>query len=227
MGVFVVDTLKSWNIENFNKLKNNFTNHTFYMITENHEFTRNKLEIINPDMIFLPHWSFIIKEDIYNKFKCVVFHMTDLPFGRGGSPLQNLLVRGIYNTKISAISVDGGLDTGDIYIKEPVDISTGSAEDIYRRISEIIFSKMIPRLISEEIIPVKQNGEIISFKRRKPEQSEIPSGLCDREIYDYIRMLDAEGYPKAFIKQNDKKIFFTSAELEDGRVKAIAEFEVE
>jgi len=43
--------------------------------------------------------------------------MTDLPFGRGGSPLQNLIERGIKKTKISAIKVDGGIDTGDIFFK--------------------------------------------------------------------------------------------------------------
>jgi len=30
--------------------------------------------------------------------------MTDLPFGRGGSPFQNLIARGIYDTKIIAKS---------------------------------------------------------------------------------------------------------------------------
>ena len=29
--------------------------------------------------------------------------MTDLPYGRGGSPLQNLIIRGFESTKISAI----------------------------------------------------------------------------------------------------------------------------
>ncbi len=27
------------------------------------------------------------------KFECVCFHMTDVPYGRGGSPLQNLIIR--------------------------------------------------------------------------------------------------------------------------------------
>ena len=44
--------------------------------------------------------------------------MTDLPFGRGGSPLQNLIVRGFEETMTSAIKVTKGIDTGDIYLKE-------------------------------------------------------------------------------------------------------------
>ena len=45
--------------------------------------------------------------------------MTDLPFGRGGSPLQNLIVRGYKSTKLTAIKVQSGIDTGDIYLKKP------------------------------------------------------------------------------------------------------------
>ncbi len=54
----------------------------------------SKLLEFSPRYIFFPHWSWIIPKEIYEKFECVIFHMTDLPFGRGGSPLQNLIVRG-------------------------------------------------------------------------------------------------------------------------------------
>lgn len=40
------------------------------------------------------------------------------------------------------------------------------------------------------------------------------------EIYDYIRMMDAEGYPNAFIKYGGFKISFRNAKLEDGRLFA-------
>ena len=38
--------------------------------------------------------------------------MTDLPFGRGGTPLQNLIVKGFDKTKISALKVTKGIDAG-------------------------------------------------------------------------------------------------------------------
>lgn len=58
-----------------------------------------------------------------------------------------------------------------------------------------------------------QTGEVVSFKRRKPEDSEIPEGLSQRQIYDYIRMLDGEGYPPAFTRYGDFKIVYKDAEL--------------
>lgn len=71
-----------------------------------------------------------------------------------------MIERGIGNTKISAIKVDDGIDTGDIYFKESLNLN-GTADEIFIRASEIIFKKMIPTIISEKIIPETQKGEIV------------------------------------------------------------------
>ena len=65
-----------------------------------------------------------------------------------------------------------------------------------------------------------QTGEPIIFKRRKPEESEIPSLGSLEELYDFIRMLDAEGYPRAFLKYKGFKYEFRRAALYDGRIVA-------
>jgi methionyl-tRNA formyltransferase len=220
----IIATIKSWNIENAMRFKADNPKIDVKIITEKSEFTEAVVRDINPDYVFIPHWSWIIPPEIYENYRCVVFHETDLPFGRGGSPIQNLIVRRIYNTKISAISVNGEIDGGDIYLKADIDISTGTISDILKRSSDIIFSEMIPRIMSENIQPHKQSGEITLFKRRKPEDSEIPKGLSDRQVYDYIRMLDGEGYPKAFIKHGSEKIVFSQAEIKDNKLTAKAEW---
>lgn len=138
--------------------------------------------------------------------------------------MQNLISRGIYATKISAIRVSGGIDTGDIYDKEPVDIRFGNADQILRKISSVIFHTMIPKFIEGSPTHCKQTGEAVVFKRRTPEQSELPEGLSQRQIYDHIRMLDGEGYPAAYHKIPGGKIYYRNAKLIDGIVYADAEF---
>ena len=221
---YVIATTKSWNIENAQVLMNNYKDKRFQLITERSELVVDTLKDLSPRYVFFPHWSWIIPREIYDNFNCVVFHMTDLPFGRGGSPLQNLLVRGIYDTKVSAIKVSRGLDTGPVYFKEPINISEGSADEIFRRVSDIIFNKMIPRFMSENLEPLEQEGEAVSFERRTPEQSEIPNGLSQQQIYDYIRMLDGEGYPPAFRQYDKGKVYYTDARIENGMVYARARF---
>ena len=127
-------------------------------------------------------------------------------------------------TKITSIRVEKGLDTGGIYIKEPIDISSGNADEILKKVSKIIFETMIPHFIHDNLRPVEQSGEVVVFSRRLPEQSEIPDGLSERQIYDYIRMLDGEGYPTAFIRNGRGKVLFSDARFEDGHVTAKARF---
>lgn len=224
MNSYLIATIKSWNIENCEKLISKFPDCKFSLISDPKKFTKDLLESIKPDYVFLPHWSWIIPKDIYEDYNCVVFHMTDLPFGRGGSPLQNLLIRGIYQTKISAIKVCADLDAGPVYIKEPFDISKGSADEILRRASDVVFKHMIPRFLTEDLTPCEQTGEIVTFKRRTPDQSEIPEGLTQKQLYDYIRMLDGEGYPAAFMRLGTGRMLFTDATYEDNMVMSRARF---
>jgi methionyl-tRNA formyltransferase len=170
----IIATIKSWNIEKADILKKNISskNINVQIITQKEQLDFVSVKEYNPDYIFFPHWSWIIPEEIFSNFNCIVFHMTDLPFGRGGSPLQNLIVNGYKETKISAIKVEKGLDEGDIYIKEGLSLD-GSAQDIYKRASNIIFTRMIPYILENNPTPCKQTGEIVEFSSLKPKDGEI------------------------------------------------------
>ena len=220
MDNYVVATIKSWNIDNFYRLTKKHPDKKFFLLNKKEDLTYDKIKALNPKFIFFPHWSWIIPENIYKEFNCVVFHMTDLPFGRGGSPLQNLIVRGIYKTKISAIKVVKEIDAGPIYLKEDFDISKGNADSIYTEASNIIFDKMIPNFLECNIEAHEQEGEVIQFPRRTSEQSKLPENLNFQQLYDYIRMLDGEGYPNAYIELGDFKVSFKDAEIENDIISA-------
>jgi methionyl-tRNA formyltransferase len=210
---FIILSEKKWHEDLFNQLKSEFDDNEWLLINKKSDFNLQLLNEFKPNKIFIPHWSYIIPEDIFNSFDCIVFHMTDLPFGRGGSPLQNLIIRGFKSTKISAIKVQSGIDTGDVYLKKTLDL-TGSAQEIFQK-SAIVIEEMIKEIIIENSIPSPQIGEIVEFKRRKPEESNI-SELEDLEnIYNYIRMLDCEGYPHAFIETKFFKAEFTNANFNE------------
>lgn len=215
----LIATHKSWNIERAYKLIKDECEHDIRLVTEKDELTEKMVEEFSPDYIFFPHWSYYIPESIYEKYECVVFHMTDLPFGRGGSPLQNLIVRGIKTTKISAIKVVEGLDAGPIYLKENLELY-GTAQEIYDRASDVIFRKMIPAILQGDITPKEQDGEVVTFKRRKREDGEIRPEMDIETMYDYIRMLDAEGYPNAFMKFGDYVLEFSDAGIDGNNLTA-------
>src|SRR3989339_963082 len=91
------------------------TGQRFQLISNPVELNVERLTELSPRYVFFPHWSHRIPADVFQNFECVIFHMTDLPFGRGGSPLQNLIARGIYETQISALKCVEEVDAGPIY----------------------------------------------------------------------------------------------------------------
>ena len=199
---------KSWNKELVSYLQSTMPQYAFYLISQKEDFTVERIGSISPVKIFIPHWSYIIPSAIFERYECIVFHMTDLPYGRGGSPLQNLIVRGLTATKLSALRVEVGLDTGPVYLK------------IFVRVNKLV-GKMIVEIIQNNLQPVPQEGAPVVFKRRKPEQSDM-SGLEKlEEIFDYIRMLDADGYPHAYIEKGEFRYEFTRASIKaDGSIVA-------
>ncbi|MBN2144540.1 MAG: methionyl-tRNA formyltransferase [Candidatus Aureabacteria bacterium] len=222
----IIATIKSWNIENAKKFKKQYLSHlNTILITHQNQLDASILHELNPSYIFFPHWSWIIPETIFKNHACVIFHMTDLPYGRGGSPLQNLIVRRIKKTKITALKAVRELDAGPVYMKKDLDLR-GSATQIYKRASKIIFNKMIPEIIKKNPTPVTQKGKPVFFHRRKPYQSRIANLKTLDEIYDHIRMLDAEGYPKAYIENKKVKIYFENAKLRNGILTAKAFMEI-
>jgi methionyl-tRNA formyltransferase len=217
----IIATIKSWNIERAKELSEIYD---CMVISSPGELTLERVKSYGPDYVFFPHWSWIIPEEIFSSFSCIVFHMTDLPFGRGGSPLQNLIIRGIKHTKISAIKVEKKIDSGPVYLKRDFCIE-GTVEEVLMRASSIIFG-MIENIILVNPEPVPQEGEITVFKRRTPEQSMLSdSGSCG-EILSFIRMLDGEGYPPAFIRYGKLKISFSRAAIKTGFILADARIEI-
>ena len=163
---------------------------------------------IEPQWIFVPHWSHWIPDAIWSEWPTVIFHMTDLPYGRGGSPLQNLIQRGHHSTMLTALRCGAGLDTGDVYLKEPLSLH-GSAEEIFIR-ADALIETMIERIVLDEPNAMPQTGDPVLFSRRTPAQSNLS---CCREgdmpaWYDQIRMLDAEGYPHAFLEAHGMRLEF-------------------
>ncbi|MDZ4855245.1 MAG: hypothetical protein SGJ26_10395 [Nitrospirota bacterium] len=130
--------------------------------------------------------------------------------------MQNLIVRGISETKISALRCVEEMDAGPIYLKKPLSLH-GSAEEIYLRAAGVI-EDMIVEILNKQPDPVPQEGEPTIFKRRKPEQSNL-AGISTLEgAFDLIRMLDADGYPPAFLEIGPFKLEFTRASRKTDQV---------
>lgn len=209
---YIVAGTKPWNRQIFEERIRKLPGNWMF-VQDKEELTLDLLEDVAPDRIFFLHWSWIVPRAITENYECICFHMTDVPYGRGGTPLQNLILRGHRTTKLSALRMEETLDSGPVYLKEDLDLS-GSAQEIFLRANRLA-AGMIQRLIYEAPEPVAQEGKVVEFERRTPVQSEITGLESVSQLYDHIRMLDAPDYPPAYIQINGLRFEFRKARLKD------------
>ncbi len=96
---------------------------------------------------------------------------------------------------LTALRMTDELDAGPVYMKRPLSLE-GRGQEIYVR-ATCLAAEMIEAIIRDEPEPRPQEGEVVVFERRRPEQSEIGGPGSLDELHDFIRMLDADGYPRA------------------------------
>jgi methionyl-tRNA formyltransferase len=217
---YIVAGAKPWNRRIFDKVIVNYPGN-WHFIDRPADLTAESIAGLAPRYIFFLHWSWIVPSNIVNEYECVCFHMTDVPYGRGGSPLQNLIIRGHQHTKLTALRMIETLDAGPVYVKEDLCLG-GSAEEIYLRACYLA-ATMIRRIIENQPTPKPQTGDPVLFKRRQPHESEIQTHPDLRALHDFIRMLDAHGYPPAFLEHAGFRYEFSRAALYDGRIVADVE----
>ena len=213
---YLVITKKKWSKKNYSNLSRKF-------VVKN-KINSRILNLTKPKIIFFIHWSKIIKKEIYSNYKCIQFHSSNLPEGRGGSPIQNQILKGFKKTKLTAFKINHEIDGGPICMKKTLSLN-GTALDILKRMEKLSII-MIKKIIEKKnLIFKKQKKTKKIFTRRKKSESNI-NNLKSKNItnlFDFIRMLDAPGYPHAFIKNSNFIFKINDAKIRRNKLIASAE----
>ena len=210
MTKFLIISRKNWDNSNLNLFKKN-KNFIF-----SNKFNLKYVNQIKPKIIFFVFWSKKIPEKIFNNNLCIQFHSSDLPKFRGGSPIQNQILNKVYKTKLTAFRINKKIDAGDICMKSNI-LLHGRAEDILKNIEKKAFQMILKISRKKRILFKKQKGKSSFYFRRNEHQSDIKYTINKElnSIYDFIRMLDAQNYPKAFHIIGNKKIEFFNVLLKN------------
>ena len=193
-------------------------NEEWLFVTEK-DFFKN---LITKDItkIFFYHWNHMVPQSVYRKYECINLHTSNLPDGKGGSPIQNQIMDDVIVTKVNALQIsDDGLDAGPTYCAQEVTLQ-GSLSDIWQMISRISY-KLISRIIEEDLSSCPQpSGDYVVYKRRK--DNAIPFGETDslKHVYDFIRMLDDETYPSPYLNVGGFKLEFNRSHFNGEKIHA-------
>lgn len=173
---------------------------------------------VNFDYLFFPHFSSMIPAKVFNNFICVGFHTGDLPKDRGGSPIQNKILKKQYATKVSAFVISETLDGGDLLCQRDIDLENGSIKEIINSIS-LLVSGMVREIITQRPKSFPQIGEAEYVERVTPNLSHLElSTLSLKDLYDRVRMVDGFDYPPAFVQVEGFKIILSDAQLVKGKL---------
>tara|TARA_R100001129_G_scaffold183737_2_gene166872 strand:+ start:857 stop:1525 length:669 start_codon:yes stop_codon:yes gene_type:complete len=208
MSIFLVSKDNLWSNGLHSKLEKDF-DCRFY----SDDSYRDALARDNPDWIFFLHWSSFVPAEIYENYRCVVIHTSNLPHGRGGSPLQNQILEGINESRVNALVMGEQLDAGAIYCSLPITLQ-GSLVDIWLSIADQAFH-LIQNCVEHSPTPIEQQGDVHVYKRNKNNILPLEAEDDIVNIHKFIQMLDAEGYPSAFYDIGGFRLEFSRSKLND------------
>lgn len=195
-------------------------NHQFLLITSPAELTMARCQQFKPDLFLFYGWSWIVKKEILDIAPCVCLHPSPLPKYRGGSPIQNQIIRGEKESAVSLFYMTEEMDAGDIILQAPISLS-GHLQDVLGRISKAGV-RLTKIMLEGKVEAVPQDHEQATFfKRRQPSESELTiddfKTKTSEELYNFIRALE-DPYPNAFLRCRDnKKLLFKCVEIEDDK----------
>lgn len=120
---------------------------------------------------FFLNWSQRVGKEWTDNYECVNFHCTALPYGRGGHPIENLILNGHTSTVITAHRMTEEIDAGPIYATcGPVSLD-GTKDEILARFVNPV-ADLIEWIAEAKPTPIPQTGEPTYFKRLNPDEYE-------------------------------------------------------
>ena len=179
-------------------------------VRNNEEFI-NEIKALNLDVICVVAYGKILPKEILNipKFGCINVHGSLLPKYRGAAPIQWAVINGEKQTGITTMYMDVGMDTGDMILKEVVDIGEDETTgELWQRLSKLGGKLLVDtiKLIEEGKAPRDKQSD--DFTLAPMLNKEI--GLIDWEnktaieIKNLVRGLNPIMGAYTFV--NDKKI---------------------
>lgn len=143
----------------------------------------------------------LVKRDL-NSYNLVV-HESDLPHGKGWSPLTWQVLEGKDEVTVSLIEAEERIDAGVIYDQLKIKLNGTELLDELRALQAKATHTLIERFLAKfpDIQGQAQVGEESFYKRRTPTDSQLDLDKSLSDQFNLLRVCDNERYP-AFFEKN-------------------------
>lgn len=172
-----------------------------------------KLKELEPDFIIVVAYGQILSKEILDipRYACVNLHASLLPKLRGSAPINWAIINGEIVSGNTTMIMDVGIDTGDMLLKQEVeiteDMTAGDLHDILMNSGAKLLVETINKYSKGQIVPEKQNGDLSNYAPMlNKETGKIVWNKSSKEIENLIKGLNPHPLAYTTYKNNTMKI---------------------
>jgi len=170
----------------------------------------DELGRLSPDLIVVVAFGRILRPEVLQlpRLGCMNVHASLLPKYRGAAPIAWAIIKGEKQTGVTTFKMDEGMDTGDIYLQETVEINpSDTAESLAIRLSEVgarLLLRTVEGIEAGTLTPTLQDHtQATPAPMLTKEQGEVDWRLPAHQIADLVRGLIP--WPGAYTFYKDER----------------------
>lgn len=205
----ILDSKDSWFVDHAKKLQLILKKeHTTEIIYNFNEMTKGDIAF------FLSVTKICPPEKLALHTHNIVIHASDLPKGKGWSPMPWQILEGKNEIALSLFEAAEKVDSGVIYIKDKVVYEGHELIDELREKMAAKMSEMAVNYVEhyDTITGEEQIGEETFYQKRTPHDSELDITQSLLQQFNLLRTIDNERYPAFFYKDGFKYLLKISKE---------------
>lgn len=198
------DNPESWIIPYMNEIKEELIEkgHYIRVINDHNELKKGDIAIfLSCEEVVPPKY---LKLNEHN----LVVHESDLPKGKGWSPLTWQILEGKNKIPITLFEAEAEVDSGEIYFQDTIELEGHELLPEIKHKQGKKTEELILRFVEgyPEVNGEEQAGEETFYEKRTPEDSELDIDKSIKEQFELLRVVDNERYPAFFYKEGVKYI---------------------
>ena len=168
-------------------------------------YIEKHIEVDAGDILILLSCEQIFKRLDLNKHNLVV-HESDLPRGKGWSPLTWQIVEGASQITVTLFEASAKVDDGPIYGQETIEFKGTELIDELRNLQAKATINLLRQFVNNfpDVHSKPQTGESTFCRRRTKEDSKLSVDKSLADQFNLLRISDNQRYP-AWIEINGQK----------------------
>jgi methionyl-tRNA formyltransferase len=195
-----------WILSDENSWINHYLEGLYHSVTnDGHDvhWVHTVAELKAGDICFLLGCGQIVPEHKRARFKnCVVVHESNLPQGRGWSPMSWQVLEGKDDIPICLLEAGEGVDSGVVYLRSSITLVGTELVDELRQKQAKETLKLVQAFL-HDFDALRERGELqvgepSYYPRRSAADSEVDPERTLLELFDALRVADNERYPAFF-----------------------------